>query len=183
MLFQKFQNIHRKQEQALSDPSNSPLCFSEEAVRIRNESANRGASFRFAPVFEDNNIIIKIFDRNNTDMTPAEIKAGGFHKMIFVVCKITGYGTSIFDADLADKLFEKFMRFAEEHDCVAGNFREAKSNLIKLLLSEYLYKMLFATMDTIEQIPPPQPIIEGVQDKVLCDLMDKFFSEKGLEIC
>ena len=179
----------------------------EEEIRLDDiDSMMRGT---FHVVFDDGNIAIKIYsrDRSKTNMTAAEIDEFRKFELIQIICRITGYGVGLFNAELVDKLYERFVQFSAEHGCnfdeaddapeaervrhdnsfdARDAFLEAKSNWLKLLLSEYLYSAIFATMDKIQHgISITQTETKDVDEsttQLATKLLAEFFEEKGLEI-
>ncbi|MCL2577459.1 MAG: hypothetical protein FWE27_05345 [Defluviitaleaceae bacterium] len=183
-LFQHFQQIRNQQGSNFRN-----LCFSEESERIRRESANRNAYYRCVTVFEDENIRINVFDRNNHEMTPEEIEAWGLLGTVVVICMRTWHTVVFSDADLSDKLYNKFMQMANagELNCTADDFTNAMSEWLKLLLSKWLDEILFGIFDEQSQtLPDAQitdtPIVDEATNDLVKELLAEFLEKNGLEV-
>ena len=201
-----FKKIGRKQsfERIQANP---PLTFHDDGTvsrgrapsaeeQIKLDAIERGVSWSGHVVFDDGNIRITIArrDMSTTNMTAAEIDAFRLFEQIVIFCRKSGYeGVRLYNAELVDKLYEKLIQFAAENRGKDWNvweardaFLEAKADWLKLLLSEHLYKMLFATMDKIENgISITQTETQEADQattQVAKKLIAEFFEEKGLEI-
>ena len=182
-LFSQFQKVGYTQSENIKN-----TCLSEEAESIRQGSADRNAYFRYVRVFEDENITIKVFDRNNTEMTPEEIEAGGHLRNIVVYCNRTNHVVFVNNAELSEKLYNKFMQMVNdgELNCSADDFSEAMSEWLKLLLSQWLDEMLFGMFDSQRQAIPETgitdtQIVDEATNEFIKEILAEFLENNGLE--
>jgi hypothetical protein len=189
-LFSEIQRINREQQS-----NGEPVCAEEQRRASSHRCGALGASMAVTHsvvVFEDSNIIIRIVDRGNHDLTQEELRAGRHYSRVVIFCKHRGYGVHTFDDELADKLYNKFMQMASEGglNCTMDDFRNAKSEWIMLLFSQWLYEALFSMFDENRPIMPAeqrqamtetQPADESTASKIH-ELLVEFFEKSGFEI-
>jgi hypothetical protein len=177
-IFQRFQQISNSQ------PNSKIICLSEESQRIRSDSVNRNADFRFVTVFEDENIRINVFDRNNHDMTPEEIEVWGLSGDISVICMRTWHSVYINNEELSEKLFNKFMQMTNEGklDCSADDFTNAMSEWLRLLFSQWLDEMLFGMFDALRETMPDTQMVDKPTNDFVKEHLADFLEKNGFEI-
>jgi len=177
-LFSDFQRI--SQEQSAS--RNLKYATGESSPSSVSTDFGRGVI-----VFQDANIRITVADRDYHGSNQDER-----FSRVTVTCMRTLSGTRIYDRELADDLYNKFMQMAEEKElnCKAEDFTEAKKNMIKMLLFDWLFAMLYGASDEQstnqnQAVTAKQTVTEVVADEAISeelkDLIAEFLEKNGLQ--
>ena len=179
-VFFEFQRINKEQRE------NCPLRLKYATGEIDHITPPQTGVHRVR-AFEDDNIIILVASRN--DPASAECSLS----RITIICKRTNRAVSISDRELADKLYNKFMQMAgnNELSCTMEEFTEARRNLIKMLIFEWLFAMLYSAADEQSQTQNQtthvkqtvaEAVVEEVIDSKMKDLVAEFLEKSGLQI-
>jgi hypothetical protein len=170
---EQLENCTRRLEYATGHrtPSNPPLSK---------------AAWQGVIVFQDANVRIHVADRSDPNSM-----YGDRLSQVNITCMRTLQAISITDKDLADELYNKFLEMAEnkEFDCKIEDFTDARKNLLKMLLFDWLYAMLYGTSDEQSQRPVmtdnqtvTETIADDIIDSKIKDIIAEFLEKNGLQM-
>jgi len=177
-LFSEFQKINEEQR------SSRNLEYATGQSTSNSVSMDFG---RIVTVFQDSNIRITVADRDYHGSNQEER-----FSRVTITCMRTLQATRVYHREFADEMYNKFMQMADnkELNCKVEDFTDARKNMIKMLLFEWLFAMLYGASDeqnTTQRptMPDNQTVSEMVAEDVINsemkDLIAEFLEKSGLQ--